>query len=82
MNWTHIYLFSGSVGLVLSAVFTAVSLRIAHRVGALDCPGSEDHKGHSRPVPLLGGPAMFLAWSLTLGAGVLGVQIAPALHPM
>src|SRR5580765_6369661 len=53
---------------LLSAVaawlVTPLVIRLAHRVGALDLPGSR--KIHSAPVPRLGGAAVFAAFAAGL----------------
>ncbi len=54
--------------LLLSLVFTALSAKVAWRVGALDLP---DHrKVHTEPIPRLGGAGMALSVLLTVGVCV------------
>ena len=73
MNW--IFLLAAFLSAaVLSAVTVALSIRIAHRVGALDYPDSA-RKLQERPIPRLGGIAVALSFSLvTLVALAIGSQ--------
>jgi len=58
------------LALALTALATPLSRRVAGRFGMLDVPGR--HKTHARPVPLLGGAAVFLpVMGLTLLAAAL-----------
>lgn len=65
--WIYLSAFVAALGLTLS--LTPLCRGIAFRAGFMDCPKSEQHKGHRRATPLLGGAAMLTAWLLTLGAG-------------
>ncbi len=49
----------------ISALATSLSKKVAHRFGMLDVPAR--HKTHGRPVPMLGGSAIF--------ASILGVSL-------
>ncbi|HUT35450.1 MAG TPA: MraY family glycosyltransferase [Planctomycetota bacterium] len=55
-----------AVPFVLSALLTALAMRVSPRVGLVDAPGGR--KAHERPMPLGGGVAMFLAWGVPLAA--------------
>lgn len=78
MNWVFL-LVAFLSATVLSAVTVAVSIRIAHRVGALDHPDSP-RKLQEMPVPRLGGIAVALSFSfITLAALALGGQSRNAL---
>ena len=55
--WTG--LAAVALSFVLAALGTSLTQRLAERVGMLDVPGR--HKAHGRPVPLLGGCAIFAA---------------------
>ena len=55
----------------ISALATPVTRRLACRFGALDIPAR--HKTHARPVPLLGGCAIFIA---VLAPSVLALALA------
>ena len=73
MTWVFLLVAFLSAA-ALSAVTVAVSIRIAHRVGALDHPDSP-RKLQERPVPRLGGIAVALSFSLvTLAVLAIGGQ--------
>ncbi len=69
LDWYQIYLFAFLAGSGLALALTPLFQRLALKLGFLDCPRSEQHKGHYQPTPLLGGGAMFCAWLLALGSG-------------
>jgi UDP-GlcNAc:undecaprenyl-phosphate GlcNAc-1-phosphate transferase len=48
-------------------------IRFAHKVDFLDYPSS--HKLHDTPTPLLGGIAVYLGFSISLGLGILLLRI-------
>lgn len=75
MNWTHVYLAAGFSALLLSALLTAGFRRAGKRWRLFDRPNSEEHKGHAAAVPLLGGPAMFIAWTAIILAGVTAAAL-------
>lgn len=54
------------VAAVLAIVATWCVLRLATRVGAVDVPDTE-RKKHNRPVPLLGGVALFISFWAVVG---------------
>ncbi|MFH1745690.1 MAG: MraY family glycosyltransferase [Planctomycetota bacterium] len=68
---TLILLLALAVGLtlLLALVLTAVTLRIARRIGFVDQPGG--HKSHQDPIPYGGGVAIFLATLLPAGVMLL-----------
>ncbi|OGB88341.1 hypothetical protein A3J44_03960 [candidate division WOR-1 bacterium RIFCSPHIGHO2_02_FULL_45_12] len=73
---TFLYVFIGA--LVFSLVLTPLAKLLASKLNILDTP---DHrKIHDKPVPLLGGPAIFLAFALPLfflwNREILGAIIA------
>ena len=73
MNWVFLLAAFLSAA-VLSVVTVALSIRIAHRVGALDHPDSA-RKLQEGPIPRLGGIAVALSFSLvTLVALAIGGQ--------
>lgn len=49
---------------IISMIFTWLTIRIASRFGILDKPN--ERKIHSKPVPLLGGVAIFASYALAL----------------
>lgn len=59
-RWAHILIVSG----LISFSLTPVIIRIAHAVGILDMPASR--KVHSAPTPLLGGLAIYMAFTLAI----------------
>lgn len=66
----YLGIFLGSV--ILALVTTPVALRLARRLDVLDRPGA--HKGHSSPVPYLGGLAIAVAFAAA-------VMVAALVHP-
>ena len=52
------------IAFVLSFVFTKFIIWLAHRQGILDHPGA-DRKIHTKPVPLLGGIAVYASFFIT-----------------
>lgn len=73
MNWVFLLVAFLSAA-VLSAVTVALSIRVAHRVGALDHPDSP-RKTQESPIPRLGGIAVALSFSLiTIAVLVIGGQ--------
>lgn len=63
-------LVSGTVAAAACALLTPWVIRLAHRWGALDCPGGR--KQHAAPVPRLGGVAVVAG----IAAGILAVVAA------
>jgi UDP-GlcNAc:undecaprenyl-phosphate GlcNAc-1-phosphate transferase len=59
-RWGHILFVSG----LISFGLTPVVIRIAHTLGILDVPASR--KVHSAPTPLLGGLAIYVAFTLAI----------------
>jgi UDP-GlcNAc:undecaprenyl-phosphate GlcNAc-1-phosphate transferase len=59
-------LFAGSAA--LSLIFTPLALRVALRGRFLDHP--TEHKGHTSPVPYLGGFAIVLSFAMAVAIGV------------
>lgn len=52
---------------------TACARVVARRIGMLDRP-DDDRKCHRQPIPLLGGVALYLAMSATVGCAIAGQQ--------
>ena len=69
MLWVALGAVALSLGISLLA--TPLSRRVAHRFGMLDVPGRR--KAHTRPVPLLGGCAIFAA---IVGPSLLALGLA------
>ena len=70
MVWWQLYLLVFAVAGVLALVFTPVCEKIALLTSFLDRPDAATHNGHARPIPVLGGVAMFLAWITTIAGGL------------
>ena len=63
----YVAVFAGSCALTL--ILTPVFRKIAELTNFMDVP-ADNHKGHKKSTPLLGGLAMFTAWLISLGAGI------------
>ena len=61
-------------GLALSLPLTAALIRIGHGSGALDSQGTAGHQKELRPIPNIGGVAIYLAVALPLVVGLLVVN--------
>ncbi len=73
-RWAHILVLSGLVSFGL----TPLAIRIAHTLGILDIPASR--KVHAAPTPLLGGLAIYLAFTLAvLANSILDRQVVAIL---
>jgi UDP-GlcNAc:undecaprenyl-phosphate/decaprenyl-phosphate GlcNAc-1-phosphate transferase len=64
-NWYLISAYALAISFLLSAVLTEVMRRLAHRWRFYDHPG--ERKLQKEPLPLLGGVAIFLAFTIVLG---------------
>ena len=74
-NWIIPYGCIFIFAAVLSAFLTSLARKISHRIGMLDEPG--ERKIHTEPMPLLGGVAVFTAFSAAiLITSLLGVLLA------
>jgi UDP-GlcNAc:undecaprenyl-phosphate GlcNAc-1-phosphate transferase len=62
------------VGLGVSLPCTAALIRLGHKAGALDSPGAAGHVKHLRPVPNIGGIAIFLAVALPMAIGLMAIH--------
>ncbi|HEY7091353.1 MAG TPA: MraY family glycosyltransferase [Tepidisphaeraceae bacterium] len=62
----------GAASFVISWLLTAAMIRVAPRVGFVDKPGHR--KIHSNPKPLGGGVAIFGAFALPMGIGIVVVN--------
>ncbi len=60
------YLIIGAGAFILSVAFMPVFMKIAHRFAILDRPTTHLKK-HERPIPYLGGVAIYLAFLITVG---------------
>lgn len=59
---------------LLSGLFTWLLIKCAGKIKIFDLP-NEERKRHGRPVPLLGGTAIFLSFWLVAGGVVLGTNL-------
>lgn len=70
-------LFLPVIAFAIAAPACAILIRLGRRVGALDSPGSAGHhKAELRPVPNIGGVAIFLATAGPLLIGALVLRFA------
>ena len=72
-SWLIIYIVIFISGLSASLLMTPVCRFIAAKTGFMDVP-ADNHKGHKRSTPLLGGLAMASAWLICLLAGIFAVK--------
>ena len=56
-------LFAALTALVSALIFTPIMIKVAPLVGAVDVP-KDDRRMHSKPMPLCGGVAMFIGFSV------------------
>ena len=75
-TWIKIYAVVFASGLAGALILTPVFRSIAAKTGFMDVP-ADNHKGHKKSTPLLGGLAMFSAWLICLAAGICAVKYAP-----
>jgi UDP-GlcNAc:undecaprenyl-phosphate/decaprenyl-phosphate GlcNAc-1-phosphate transferase len=69
MAWWHVYLVILFCSGVLALILTPVCQKLAVILDFMDRPQVQEHKKHSNATPLLGGVAIFLSWSITIGFG-------------
>ena len=77
--WLKIYAVIFVSGLAASLILTPVFRKLAAKTGFMDVPAN-NHKGHKKSTPLLGGLAMFFSWLLCIAGGIIVLQcnILPA----
>lgn len=73
-EWVKIYLAVFAAGCAMTLLLTPFFRWIAGRTGFLDRP-NDQHKGHRRTTPLLGGMAMFCAWMVCLCGALAAVRL-------
>ena len=79
MEWPQVYAAIFIMALGLSLIFTPLCQILAGKTGFLDIPKHEQHKLHGKSTPLLGGLAMFGAWTVTcFGALIAAGYFLPA----
>ncbi len=69
INWYLIYAYTLGLAFLISTALTEVVRRLALRWNVLDHPG--DRKVHRKPIPLMGGVAIFVTFYLVIGAHLL-----------
>ena len=59
------------ISIVVSAMMTPVSIKLAHKIGVIDRP-KDGRRMHRKPIPRFGGMAIFLGsmTALTIPAGM------------
>jgi UDP-GlcNAc:undecaprenyl-phosphate GlcNAc-1-phosphate transferase len=75
MNWLLIYFAVFLCSLFFTIIFTPIFKQIAVSIGVVDIPSKQEHKNHSRTIPLMGGFAMCSAWLMTILIGFLAPLI-------
>ena len=71
VSWQQVYLLVFLLGSGLALALTPAFKILAEKTGMIDRPKGEGHKLHDNATPLLGGAAMFSAWIIAVGCGVL-----------
>jgi UDP-GlcNAc:undecaprenyl-phosphate GlcNAc-1-phosphate transferase len=66
-----------AIGFAITWPFTALLVRLGHRVGALDSPGAAGHAKTLRTVPNIGGVAIFWGVAAPLGTALLALLAVP-----
>ena len=79
-KWLIVYGAAFCGGCAVCLLLTPLFRVIAAKTGFMDVPAN-NHKGHGKATPLLGGAAMFLSWILVLTGGVLVLWYIKKNHP-
>lgn len=58
------FLYTFAIAVFLAVIFTPVSIKVAHKFGVLDQPGGR--RIHKRPIPRMGGIAIYTAFWLSV----------------
>ena len=74
VSWWNIYLIIACSGVGFALIYTPLCKILASKIGFLDKPAEQLHKGHKEPIPLLGGVAICLAMVSTLIFGFIAVK--------
>jgi len=69
-KWLMVYGAAFCGGCAVCLLLTPLFRVIAAKTGFMDVPAN-NHKGHGKATPLLGGAAMFLSWVAVLLGGIL-----------
>jgi UDP-GlcNAc:undecaprenyl-phosphate GlcNAc-1-phosphate transferase len=70
LNLVYLYLFC--FALALASLFVPLARRLAFRLNMIDHPDPSGRKAHAQPRPLLGGLAIYFAFTLALLVQILG----------
>lgn len=81
MNWWLIYLAVLLFALALSSIITPICRSLAKKWNFLDHPLGEFHKRHDQAMPVLGGLAMVVSWTITILLGLYIIIAKPAILP-
>ena len=73
--WLIVYGAAFCGGCAVCLVLTPLFRVIAKKTGFMDVPAN-NHKGHGKATPLLGGAAMFLSWLIVLAGGAITLWLA------
>ncbi len=73
MTWHWFYLAAGAAALAAGVLATLICRKLARRFDVMDRPKQEAHKLHAKATPLLGGMAIFAAWSGCIAGGYFAV---------
>lgn len=69
-NFTTLYLIVFAAGCAVTLILTPVFRKLAVMTNFMDIPAN-NHKGHKKSTPLLGGLAMFTSWLICIAGGIL-----------
>ena len=72
-TWIKIYTVVFASGLAGALILTPVFRSLAAKTGFMDVP-ADNHKGHKKSTPLLGGLAMFFSWLFCIAGGVIAIK--------
>ncbi len=76
MTWYLIYIFIALIATLLSICFTPICILLAKKFNFYDKPLEQRHKTHTKNTPLLGGVAIFSAWSVSIFIGFILIKSA------
>jgi len=80
MTWGHIYIVAFLISLASALVLTPVFKKIAEYIKFYDQPNKQEHNKHAKATPLLGGPAVFLSWLMTITLGFMAIDFVGPLN--
>ncbi len=67
-----------AIGLAISLPITALLVRLGHGLGVMDSPGVSGHVKELRPIPNIGGIAIYLSVALPMAIGIGALTLLPA----